>query len=234
MVLLISPHVQRTIRQSNAFHLQPTLSTPTGPFTDQITRPNMPGRLQDKIAIVTGGGFGFGEGIVVKFIAEGAKVVVVDMNQANGERVAAAQPKGSAIFIQADVSSEADWRKIRDGALAQFGRVDIVVNNAGIVYTAVVCRHGKERSFGANSTITVLFRTPREGLRPSHAGEYEEHLFQRASYGACPAATREPWQFRHCMQYQFAASSSKPGLVCCQQRRCECGMCHSHCAADMA
>ena len=104
-----------------------------------------PGRLQDKVAIVTGGGFGFGEGITIKFIAEGAKVVIVDMNQANGERVAAAQPQGSAIFIQGDVSSEADWRKIRDGALAKFGRVDIVVNNAGIVYSAVVRMTGTKR-----------------------------------------------------------------------------------------
>lgn len=104
-----------------------------------------PGRLQDKVAIVTGGGFGFGEGIVTKFIAEGAKVVVVDVNDANGERVAAAQPKGSAVFTHGDVTSEADWRKVRDTALAQFGRVDIVVNNAGIVYTAVVCLGSKRK-----------------------------------------------------------------------------------------
>lgn len=86
----------------------------------------------------------------------------------------------------------------------------------------------KEREFRANPILTVLFRAPRKGIRPSHAGEHEEHLFQRAGYGACPAETRGRGQFRQCMQYQFAASSSELGLVCCQQRRCECGMCPSH------
>lgn len=98
-----------------------------------------PGKLQDKIAIVTGGGFGFGEGITTKFIAEGAKVAIVDLDQANGERVTAAQPQDSAIFIHGDVSCESDWHRIRDDTLERFGRVDIVVNNAGILYKAIVC-----------------------------------------------------------------------------------------------
>lgn len=95
-------------------------------------------RLLGKVAIVTGAGFGFGAGITEKFVAEGAKVVLVDINAANGESVAAAQPQGSAVFLQGDVTSEADWRKALDLAISSFGRLDVVVNNAGIVNKAIV------------------------------------------------------------------------------------------------
>ncbi|KFZ06572.1 hypothetical protein V501_07278 [Pseudogymnoascus sp. VKM F-4519 (FW-2642)] len=95
-------------------------------------------RLSGKVAIVTGAGFGFGAGITEKFVAEGAKVVLVDINAANGESVAAAQPQGSAVFLQGDVTSEADWRKALDLATRSFGRLDVVVNNAGIVNKAIV------------------------------------------------------------------------------------------------
>lgn len=97
------------------------------------------GKLQGKVVIVTGGGSGFGQGIVTKFIQEGAKVVLVDINEENGANVAKAQPAGSAVFVQGDVSCEADWVKTRDATLSQFGRIDVVVNNAGIVNKATVC-----------------------------------------------------------------------------------------------
>lgn len=98
----------------------------------------MSGRLNGKVAIVTGGGQGFGEGIATRFVQEGARVVIVDLHQGNGERVTASQPGGSATFVRGDVSSEEDWQKVRDTALSHFGRIDIVVNNAGIVNHAIV------------------------------------------------------------------------------------------------
>jgi 3-oxoacyl-[acyl-carrier protein] reductase len=99
----------------------------------------MSGRLNGKVAIVTGGALGFGEGIVIKFVQEGALVVIVDLHKENGERVLASQPRGTAIFVQGDVSSEQDWEKVRDTTLSRFGKIDIVVNNAGIVNSAIVC-----------------------------------------------------------------------------------------------
>ncbi|KAL1963346.1 hypothetical protein VTN77DRAFT_8467 [Rasamsonia byssochlamydoides] len=107
----------------------------------------MPGRLAEKVAIVTGAGQGFGEGITKKFIEEGAKVVLVDINTANAERVAAAQPPGTAVFVTGDVSVEADWRKAIDTALAQFGQVDVVVNNAGVVNIAMPSIEVVEQEF---------------------------------------------------------------------------------------
>ncbi|KAK4989475.1 hypothetical protein LTR66_004254 [Elasticomyces elasticus] len=92
-----------------------------------------PGRLENKIVLVTGGGFGIGAGIVQKFVEEGAKVLVVDINKDNGQKVADAQPKGSAIFCDADVTSEDDWARAVGMAVSEWGRLDIVVNNAGVV-----------------------------------------------------------------------------------------------------
>ena len=68
-------------------------------------------RLKDKIAIVTGGGSGFGEGIVRKFVAEGARVVVADRDQAAAERVAGAFG-GKAIAAVADISTESGFAAV--------------------------------------------------------------------------------------------------------------------------
>jgi 3-oxoacyl-[acyl-carrier protein] reductase len=85
-------------------------------------------RLHDKIAIVTGAGSGFGEGIARRFAQEGAKVLVADINVEGGKRVAGAI-RGE--FVQADVTRAADWARLVAAASAGFGRLDIVVNNAG-------------------------------------------------------------------------------------------------------
>ena len=93
-------------------------------------------RLQDKIAIVTGGGQGFGEGIVERFAEEGCKVVVNDLNAETAERVAKAVTAkgGKAAAVQGDVSKDADWAKIVKFALDTFGGLNIVVNNAGTTH----------------------------------------------------------------------------------------------------
>lgn len=98
-------------------------------------------KLEGKVSIVTGAGFGFGEGIARKFAAEGSKVALVDINAENGERVTAdLHPENTAIFIKGDVSKEEDWQNIVEKTLSAFGRIDVVVNNAGIVNAAAVGR----------------------------------------------------------------------------------------------
>jgi 3-oxoacyl-[acyl-carrier protein] reductase len=90
-------------------------------------------QLKDKVAIITGAGSGFGEGIAKRFAAEGAKVVVNDINPVGGERVAEEVRKagGAAQFVQADVTRGADWAALVAATQAKFGGLDIVVNNAG-------------------------------------------------------------------------------------------------------
>ena len=88
-------------------------------------------RLADKVAIVTGGGSGFGEGIATKFVAEGARVLIADRDAAGGERVAAALG-ANARFVHVDVAKAADVAAMMTAAQALFGGLHILVNNAGV------------------------------------------------------------------------------------------------------
>src|SRR5579864_3668821 len=92
------------------------------------------GRLDGKIAAVTGGASGIGEATVRRFVAEGASVAFCDRDGERGQRVAAElEAAGARIaFTQADVGTEAACLGFVNGAAQKFGRLDILVNNAGI------------------------------------------------------------------------------------------------------
>jgi 3-oxoacyl-[acyl-carrier protein] reductase len=91
-------------------------------------------RLKGKIAIVTGAGSGFGEGIAKRFTQEGASVVVADVDAAAGERVTQALrgAGASAVFTKVDVSRSDDVKSMVETCVKEFGRIDIMVNNAGV------------------------------------------------------------------------------------------------------
>ena len=90
-------------------------------------------RLQGKVAVVTGGGSGFGAGICAKFVAEGAKVVVADLNL-DGAKAVASALGAATLPLRADVSQAADVRAMLDAAERHFGALDILVNNAGVTH----------------------------------------------------------------------------------------------------
>lgn len=90
-------------------------------------------RLKDKVAVVTGAASGFGEGIARRFVAEGASVVLADLNEAGAERVAAEIGPG-AVAIGADVTRRDDVARMIHAAVGRFGGLDILVNNAGYTH----------------------------------------------------------------------------------------------------
>ena len=90
--------------------------------------------LTGKVAIVTGGGRGIGEGISQRLAQEGAKVVISEIDPETGKKVASdLRNKGhEAIAIQIDVSKSEDVSRLVEETLSQFGNIDILVNNAGV------------------------------------------------------------------------------------------------------
>ena len=93
-------------------------------------------RLENKVAVITGGASGMGRSTVLRFLAEGASVVVADYNAATGEEtlgLAAAAGHGDRVsFIRTDVAREADIEAMIAHAVARFGRLDVLFNNAGV------------------------------------------------------------------------------------------------------
>ncbi len=93
----------------------------------------MTARLQGKVAIITGGASGFGAGIAQKFVAEGAQVLIADRNL-EGALDVAARLGPAARALRVDVAAAADVRAMMEAAELHFGRIDILINNAGVTH----------------------------------------------------------------------------------------------------
>src|ERR1700753_3065483 len=91
----------------------------------------MVNELIGKVAVVTGGASGIGAGIVEKFLAEGARVVIADVERERGEELAT-KLGGDVVFRSADVSNPEQIGALVSGAVETFGRLDVMVNNAGV------------------------------------------------------------------------------------------------------
>lgn len=95
------------------------------------------GMLEGKVAIVTGGARGMGEGEVRRLVTEGAKVVIADVLDAEGEALAA-ELGDAAVFVHLDVTDAGSWAAAIEATHEAFGPVDVLVNNAGILAQAPV------------------------------------------------------------------------------------------------
>jgi NAD(P)-dependent dehydrogenase (short-subunit alcohol dehydrogenase family) len=123
-------------------------------------------RLRDKVAIVTGGASVIGQATAVRFAQEGAKVVVADIDEAQGNRTVAmiAQNGGKALFVGADVSDERDAERITQSAMLSFSRLDILVNDAAVFVLKGFSDTREE--WMRSLSVNVLGTTCARGMRP--------------------------------------------------------------------
>ncbi|MEO6031000.1 MAG: glucose 1-dehydrogenase, partial [Burkholderiaceae bacterium] len=111
-------------------------------------------RLEGKVAIVTGAGSGFGEGIARKFVAEGAKVLIADRDAAGGARVAKALgPNAHSLCV--DVANALDVTSMLDAAQDLFGGLHILVNNAGVTHLPQSLEEVSEDDFDRILAVNV-------------------------------------------------------------------------------
>ncbi len=103
-------------------------------------------RLTGKCAIVTGGASGFGAGIVRKFVTEGARVMIADLNETDARALADTLGE-SATALSIDVSVDTDMQKLVRTTLDSFGTIDIVVNNAGVTHQPMLMEEVEELEF---------------------------------------------------------------------------------------
>jgi 3(or 17)beta-hydroxysteroid dehydrogenase len=91
-------------------------------------------RVKGKVAIVTGAASGLGRGAASLLAKEGARVTLTDINEADGKEAAEEirRDGGEAVFMKLDVSSESDWSEVIEKTLSEFGKLDVLVNNAGV------------------------------------------------------------------------------------------------------
>ena len=113
------------------------------------------GRLQGKVAIVTGGAAGFGEAIVRSYLAEGARVVIADIAEAKGRALAAELGEAAAMFVSCDVSSGTAVTALVRATVERFGVPDIVVNNAGTTHANQPMLEVDEATFDRVYAINV-------------------------------------------------------------------------------
>jgi NAD(P)-dependent dehydrogenase (short-subunit alcohol dehydrogenase family) len=109
--------------------------------------------LREKTALVTGGASGLGEATVRRFVAEGAKVAFADRDADRGKRVAAeiAASGGQALFVEAHMEREAEAMAFVRHAADRFGRLDVLVNNAGLIADSLkLTVDGIETTFAVN------------------------------------------------------------------------------------
>ncbi|MEH7176287.1 SDR family NAD(P)-dependent oxidoreductase [Neobacillus vireti] len=126
------------------------------------------GKLQNKVAVITGGASGIGAATAQLFVSEGAKVVLVDLNEEKGKAFEAELKalNGEALFVKANITNEDDVANVFKQTVEAFGRVDVVFNNAGIgrVHSSHDLEYSEWRNT-VNVDLDGVFLVAREAIR---------------------------------------------------------------------
>ena len=152
------------------------------------------GRLSGKVALVTGGALGIGAACVTRMIEAGAKVAIVDLHDDAGQALAA-QHGGNARYFHADVSSEAQVAAAIAGTVEAFGRLDVLVNNAGIAGANKPTHELTEAEWDRVQAINVkgVFFATKHAIAPLRAAGSGSIINLSSIYGLVGAADSPPY-----------------------------------------
>ncbi|KQX97287.1 short-chain dehydrogenase [Rhodanobacter sp. Root480] len=152
------------------------------------------GRLSGKVALVTGGALGIGAACVTRMIEAGAKVAIVDLHDDAGQALAA-QHGGNARYFHADVSSEAQVAAAIAGTVEAFGRLDVLVNNAGIAGANKPTHELTEAEWDRVQAINVkgVFFATKHAIAPLRAAGGGSIINLSSIYGLVGAADSPPY-----------------------------------------
>jgi len=190
------------------------------------------GRLDGKIAIVTGAATGLGRADAEALVREGARVVATDINEAAGRELAAklnAARAGSALFLAQDVRDEARWTEVVAECVAHFGGLHVLVNNAGVVVIATpeTCTLEQFRFqnqvmsegvfLGCRSSIPAIRASGGGSIinmssMASHLG-YPVYFAYSAAKGAVRAMTKSVAVHCQTNKYRIRCNSIHPGAI---------------------
>jgi NAD(P)-dependent dehydrogenase (short-subunit alcohol dehydrogenase family) len=152
------------------------------------------GRLSGKVALVTGGALGIGAACVTRMIEAGANVAIVDLHDDAGQALAA-QHGGNARYFHADVSSEAQVAAAIAGTVEAFGRLDVLVNNAGIAGANTPTHALTEAAWDRVQAINVkgVFFATKHAIAPLRAAGGGSIINLSSIYGLVGAADSPPY-----------------------------------------
>ncbi|MGG2095682.1 SDR family NAD(P)-dependent oxidoreductase [Bacillus sp. S13(2024)] len=131
-------------------------------------------KLAGKVAVVTGGGIGIGRNTALLLAGQGAKVIVTDIDEENGQATVEeiVDLGGAALFVTHDMSKQSDWQHVLEVAIETYSRIDMLFNNAGLYKIAPIFSYEKENDSNALCINDVWIEIKQ--LRSSFIGQQEE------------------------------------------------------------